>query len=319
VRVYIREKCGALDSVSAASRLMMVVLPISGSGSGTVTAELPPAPDGSRVTLRQEGPTEARMEEWFGAALRLMSIPGNGPEGNEDRLAILQLIQQARKATAPLPDYEDVLRRYRVGAAYATGTTGQYLLEWIAERRRAADLPRRTLVAYEAHIRRHFLPSFGDKLRLQHVARAFDAIDQANNSLLAAKASEDPAVRATVAGRRPTGPATKQRIRATLRSALSDAAAQNRGLVAVNVAKLMRLEAGTRPKPRLWTSARVKAWETAYRKRLDALGPQAGVYERLAVWRPQRSARRRSWCGPPSRPVRSSTRSPTNACTRCSI
>jgi hypothetical protein len=224
---------------------MMVVLPISGSGSGTVTAELPPAPDGSRVTLRQEGfPTEARMEEWFGAALRLLSIPGNGPEGNEDRLAILQLIRQARKARAPLPDHEDVLRRYRVGAAYAAGTTGQYLLEWIAERRRAADLSRRTLVAYEAHIRRHFLPSFGDvpldKLRLQHVARAFDAIDQANNSLLTAKASEDPLSGATVAGRRPTGPATKQRIRATLRSALSDAAAQNRGLVAVNVAKLLR-------------------------------------------------------------------------------
>jgi hypothetical protein len=64
---------------------------------------------------------------------------------------------------------------------------------------------------------------------------------------------------------------------------LSDAAAQDRGLVAVNVAKLLRLETGTRPKPRLRTSARVKAWETAYRKRLDALGPQAGVNERLAV------------------------------------
>lgn len=254
-------------------------------------AELPPAPDGSRARLRQGGfATEAKLHEWFDGALRLLSIPGDGPEGHEDRLAILALITESRRRRAPLPDFDDVLRRYRVGAAYAPGTTGEYLLAWIAERERAGDITRRTVKGYRAHIRRHFLPAFGDvpldKLRLQHVARAFDAIDAENARIVAARASEDPAVRRSVAGMRPTGAATKQRIRATLRSALSDAAAQDRGLVAVNVAKLLRLEPGTRPKARLWTGARVKAWETAYAKRLDALDRPL-FSDRLAAWKAQ--------------------------------
>jgi integrase len=46
-------------------------------------------------------------------------------------------------------------------------------------------------------------------------------------------------------GRRPMGAATKQRVRATLRSALRDA--EREGLVTVNVARLVRLEPGRRP------------------------------------------------------------------------
>jgi len=47
---------------------------------------------------------------------------------------------------------------------------------------------------------------------------------------------------------RPMGAATKQRIRATLRSALHDA--EREGLVTVNVARLARLESGKRPQVR---------------------------------------------------------------------
>jgi hypothetical protein len=85
--------------------------------------------------------------------------------------------------------------------------------------------------------------------------------------------ASDPAVRRTVAGRRETGAATKQRIRATLRSALTDAAHPDRGLLGTNVAKLVRLQAEKRPKARVWTTPRVEAWEAGYRKRLAALGP----------------------------------------------
>jgi hypothetical protein len=123
-------------------------------------------------------------------------------------------------------------RRYRHGASFTPGTTGEYLLSWIADRRRAGDISRRTLSGYESHIRQIFLPAFGevplDRLRVSNVAEAFTAIDQGNDRIEAARASKDPAVRKSVAGKRPTGTATKQRIRATFRSALSDAVGATR-------------------------------------------------------------------------------------------
>src|ERR1019366_7919959 len=150
---------------------------------------------------------------------------------------------------------------------------------WIADRRRAGDISRRTLSGYESHIQRIFLPAFGevplDKLRVSHVAAAFAAIDQENARIEAAKASDDPAVRKSVAGRRITGPATKQRIRATLRSALSDAAGADHALITVNPAKQIRLEAGKRPKARVWTAGRVEAWQAGDEARLAELRPGA--------------------------------------------
>ncbi|TDD83494.1 hypothetical protein E1293_14520 [Actinomadura darangshiensis] len=65
-----------------------------------------------------------------------------------------------------------------------------------------------------------------------------------------------------------------QRIRATLRSALADAVRQ--GLVAVNVAKLTKLQTGKRPKALVWTSERVTAWQTACEREIAAEWERAG-------------------------------------------
>ena len=251
--------------------------------------ELPPAPDGSRVTRRFGGfRTEGDMQTWFSGAIRLLEIPEAGPGGHPERLEILALIQQSRRQKADLPDYDDLRRRYRHGASFTPGTTGEYLLSWIADRRRAGDISRRTLSGYESHVRRIFLPAFGevplDKLRVSNVAEAFTAIDQENARIEVARASEDPAVRKSVAGKRPTGPATKQRIRATLRSALSDAVGADHALITANPAKQIRLESGKRPKARVWTPGRVEAWQAGYEARLAELGPRARRRARFAAW-----------------------------------
>jgi hypothetical protein len=71
----------------------------------------------------------------------------------------------------------------------------------------------------------YLIPQLGtirlDKLRRHHVVSLFDIIDERNDTIRTARASTDPDVRRTVRGVRPTGPATQQRIRATLRVALT--------------------------------------------------------------------------------------------------
>ncbi len=133
-------------------------------------------------------------------------------------------------------------------------------------------------------MRLYLIPYLGryrlDRLRVAQVQAMFAAIEE-NNQLIAeqnaarraveqaarqaARAKDRAAARTPRAQlaskppyRRPVGPATRQRIRATLRSALSDAAAHE--LVTVNVAKLVKLPAGKPPKALVWTEDRVARW-----------------------------------------------------------
>jgi integrase len=260
--------------------------PSHGSAGGRM--ELPPAPDGCRVRLVAHGfRTEAEMRDWFEGAARLLSIPGEGPEGHEARTEILALIKESRRRAAGLPDYDALRLRFLHGAVFRPGTTGEFLTAWLAERRQAGDLAATTLAGYESHITRIFLPAIGDvpldKLGSGHISRCFAAIDARNTEILAARASADPAVRASVRGVRVTGPATKQRIRATLRSALSDATVAH--LVTVNPAKLVRLGSGKRPKALVWTAERETAWRAGYAQRLEVLGPDASPKARFETWR----------------------------------
>jgi integrase len=112
-------------------------------------------------------------------------------------------------------------------------TVGGYLTEWLAGKR---NLRATTLRSYRQHVEDYLVPHLGrldiTALRRAHVEAMFAAIDTER---------EQP-------GRRPMGAATKQRVRATLRSALHDA--EREGLVTVNAARLVRLEAGRRPQVR---------------------------------------------------------------------
>ncbi|MEV0168073.1 hypothetical protein [Nonomuraea fuscirosea] len=82
-----------------------------------------------------------------------------------------------------------------------------------------------------------------DRLFVPVVEQVFTEIDRKNEELLAARASDDAEVRASVRGRRPTGPVTEQRIRATLRTVL--ASAQREHVVTCNAAELAKLGSGS--------------------------------------------------------------------------
>lgn len=114
--------------------------------------ELPPAPDGSRLCLRQGGfATQGEMSAWFEEAFGLLSIPERGPNGHQARVEILNIIKESRKRKEDLPDYDDVRRRYQAGAAFQPGTTGEFLLSWLEQRRTAGNAKRNTLRGYESH------------------------------------------------------------------------------------------------------------------------------------------------------------------------
>jgi hypothetical protein len=84
----------------------------------------------------------------------------------------------------------------------------------------------------------------------------FDSIDERNDTIRTARASADPATRRSVRGLRSTGPATQQRIRATLRVALNKAIGDE--LITHNPATLIELASGKPPKPVVWTPAQVE-------------------------------------------------------------
>jgi hypothetical protein len=118
-----------------------------------------------------------------------------------------------------------------------------YLPEWVDGK---ADLAESTRRSYGAHIRNHLAPPLGhlrlDELRVGHVAEALAVVEGTD--------------------------ATRQRVRATLRSALNDAIRE--GLIVVNPAALVRLPAGKRPKALVWTVERVQRWAAAV-ERLEGL------------------------------------------------
>jgi integrase len=98
-------------------------------------------------------------------------------------------------------------------------TVGEYLTEWLDGKR---DLRPTTRRSYEMHLENVLIPHLGRielaGLRRSHVEAMLENIDR--------------------------GATTKQRIRATLRSALSDA--EREGLIVVNAARLARLEPARR-------------------------------------------------------------------------
>ncbi|MBF9131382.1 site-specific integrase, partial [Plantactinospora sp. S1510] len=93
-----------------------------------------------------------------------------------------------------------------------------------------------------------------------HIKAMFAAIEQHSTEIRTAKASPDPQVRDTVRGIRPTGPSTRQRIRATLRKAINDALAEEIIVGVTNPATLVKTR-GDRPHPIVWEPERVQHWK----------------------------------------------------------
>lgn len=153
--------------------------------------------------------------------------------------------------------------------------------EWLAGKK---DLRSTTKRSYESHLRLYLIPHLGrvrlDRLRVAHLHAMFQSIEDRNEEIAANNAhrkalqvtaraawhARDLDAARTAQARlaelppfeRPVGPGSRQRIRATARSALTDASAQE--LVTVNVAKLVKLASESKPRPLIWTRERVAVW-----------------------------------------------------------
>lgn len=245
-----------------------------------------PVPKGQDRAVLRAGGFEARddMRAWFTAAIRLLEVPEAGDDGHKARLQILGIIHKARTEGASLPAEEDIRRRYATGAAFEPGSTGDYLLGWLARHEKAGDWTPATLRAYTQITLARLVPHLGEvpleKLSARHIWDMFEAVDEESARITAAKESEDPEALKWAAGRRPTGIATKRRNLAVLRSALAEASSSAPGrprLLSVNVAAGIKFgrhggkQKTARSKARLWTEGRETAWRKRYAERAEEL------------------------------------------------
>ncbi len=240
--------------------------------------------DVDRAIVRHGGYLSRKSaEEAMNDIAALVAIADQADNPAKTRTVIIDMVRTQLKANLPLPDADQVRARTRVGQILdADVTVEQWLRRWLASK---TDLRRATQLNYAAVIDNHLIPALGEhqlnRLRPSHIreamaliaedARQTAAANAKRHTVLAASkqawrdhdAAAARAARAQLAEmppfRRPPGPVTIQRIRAVLRSALTDATYEQ--LITVNPAKLVKLPSGKTPKALIWTPARIKAWQ----------------------------------------------------------
>jgi integrase len=234
----------------------------SDHGTWSYQLELPHTSTGARRQIRHGGfdiRDDAQAE--CDHATALLRLAGRDEQLRRD---IADVIQTALRTGKPLPTDTELLQRIRTGANITAQmpTVGEYLTDWYTQLEKLGNHADGTLISYEGHIRVHLIPHLGDisldQLRPRHVKAMITAILDRNRDIETAHTSDDPAVRATVCGIRPTGPATRHRIRGTLRAALNDAIVDE--LVTLNAAAHVKTPEQRQP-PMPWTPERVTRWK----------------------------------------------------------
>lgn len=184
-----------------------------------------------------------------GTWLFTVTVPGKGGKPQQIRRAGYATSDEAQDALDAIRD------KARRGVVVTDLTLGEFLTSWLAGK---VDIARGTRRSYEGHIRNYHVPHLGhlriEDVRVAHVAE-----------MLAEVHASD---------------ATRQRVRATLRSALNDAVRES--LLFVNPAALVKLPSGKRPKALVWTAERVEKWQRA-NERLFAAEPDSPEREQLEL------------------------------------
>lgn len=277
-------------------------------GSHEIVLAIAPSADGQRRRFRRTGYTEVKdANKDLGRVQAILDLAGKDPD---DLRRVSDLLAEVQRDRLPIPEAAEVQRKLGVGVELdGKMTVGQWLEVWLASKK-TRDTTTRT---YAGHVRNHLQPAIGhlrlDRLGVGHLQEMFDAIDAENELVLAENAARreqvarckrprqgipKAAVRAQLAEqiavekaklaemkpfRRVTRAATKQRIRATLRTALNKAIA--RQLITFNAAEHVELASGKRPKPLLWTAERVARWRETGEipsKVMVWTPPQVGVF-----------------------------------------
>ncbi|MFG2670527.1 site-specific integrase [Streptomyces sp. NPDC048445] len=255
-------------------------------GVYAVRQELPARGDGTRRSFSRSGyGTAKEAQEALDQVRALLALPdGDDADGQVAIGDLLETVSKDKKA--PLPELDDVRRRYSTGQSLSSKTTvGDWLDEWMSGKRGRPTAISRD----EINVRKHLKPRIGhhrlDRLRVAHLSEMFQAIADANTEILelntqrraavdelatvpwkgaehrARRKAMKEAIEAMPPFRHTVGPTTRERIRATLRAALNDAIAQQRFGVTFNPAAHVELDVGKRPKGVLWTDEHVARWE----------------------------------------------------------
>ena len=252
-----------------------------GHATWSIRQELNPTINGERRMFRRRGYATAEDAQAALDLVRaLLAIPDDDDcEGMEN---ISTLLAHVCANKEPIPDYEETKKRLRTGQVLTGSiTVGEWLDQWMAEE--SGGHRKATNVSYESHVRLYLKPHLAnirlDRLQVGHVIKMFQAIEdhneetEANNAdrkLLTVqirqtrKRAEKKQLRSKLAAlqphRKPVGPSSRQRIRATLRAALNDAIARPELGLAFNAAAHVEITA-KRPKPLVWTAERVQQWQ----------------------------------------------------------
>lgn len=253
-------------------------------GKPLVQQELPLKADGGRRQFRRTGyATVGDAQKDLDRVRAILDLVDNDDTDAQCRVGDLLAGVAARRA--PIPDVAEVKRRLGVGIPLeGKMTVGEWLDVWLAAKKTRVN----TNNGYESHIRIHLKPRIGhlrlDKLGIGHLVEMFDAIADENETIIAENQARREQVARTKAARpgvppaedrariaaerarlaemkpfrRIAGPATRQRIRSTLRASLN--AAIVRQLITFNPAKHLEMTSGKRPKAVLWTDQHVEHW-----------------------------------------------------------
>ncbi|HEV2777890.1 MAG TPA: site-specific integrase [Actinophytocola sp.] len=179
----------------------------------------------------------------------------------------------------PIPSLDEVRRKLKSGQDLTEKlTVGDWLDNWLKQEQ--GSHRRATAVFYEGHVRMYLKPLIGhiriDRLTVGHLVEMDNKILDANDAIVAAnedrrtllaqikatsKRAEKRRLREQLDAmppfRRPVGPTSRQRIRATLRAAINDAITQQR--CTFNPASHWQIPA-KKPRPIIWTAERVEEW-----------------------------------------------------------
>ncbi|MFV0135321.1 tyrosine recombinase XerC [Streptomyces sp. HMX87] len=271
-------------------------------GSYSIRQELPPREDGTRRSFSRAG--YESLKEAQADLDHVRALLGLAESDDPEALAqIAQLLETVAAEKAPLPNIESTRRRLTHGLDLISRlTVGEWLDMWLAGKKGRQSAISRD----ESNIRVHLKPRIGhlrlDRLRVSHLSEMFEAIAEDNVEIAEGNAARrkafeelarvpwkgrEPrarrkAMKAAIADmepyRRIVGPATRQRVRSTLRAALNSAIAQQ--MITFNPAAHVELEAGKRPKALVWTEERVLHWQRTGEKPSPVM-----------VWTPEHTGR----------------------------
>jgi integrase len=206
----------------------------------------------------------------WGFQIDVAAVPGSGKERQRVRRVGFRTKSEADAARTEIKNKGRTAANRRVPNEKVT--VAEYLERWIDGRR---GLRPKTLESYQGHVTKYLIPYLGAillrDLEDHHISAMFTAIEERNEAIRRSLETAPRRRRGTYLKvnevaegarrelRKVIGPASQQRLRATLRKALTDAL-RKKLIAGPNPASMVELESGESPPPELWTAETEARW-----------------------------------------------------------